>query len=98
MSFSAKQNPPNWSTNETNKRKCDSNDDSVPNKIPNTSTVTTDKWYRFIVLSPNTDATPLTKISPFLIQNSIQACAGEVKKVTKMKSGSLLIECLREQQ
>ena len=38
------------------------------------------------------------KISPFLIQKTIQACAGEVKQVTKMKCRKLLVECIREQQ
>ena len=40
----------------------------------------------------------LTKISPFFIEKAIKACAGEVKKVSKMKNGSLLVECFREQQ
>ena len=33
-----------------------------------------------------------------MVQKAIQGCAGEVKKVLKMKSGNLLIECFREQQ
>ena len=53
-------------------------------------------WTRFIVLTSNQK--PLTKISPFIIEKTIKGCAGEVKNVTKLRSGSLMIECFRKQQ
>jgi uncharacterized alkaline shock family protein YloU len=37
-------------------------------------------------------------ISPFVIEKCIKSCAGEVKNVTKLKSGGLMIECQRKQQ
>jgi hypothetical protein len=49
-----------------------------------------------IVLTSNQK--PLTKISPFIIEKTIKGCAGEVKNVTKLRSGSLMIECFRKQQ
>ena len=55
-----------------------------------------ENWSRFIVLISNQK--PLTKISPFIIEKTIKGCAGEVKNVTKLRSGSLMIECFRKQQ
>ena len=55
-----------------------------------------ENWSRFIVLISNQK--PLTKISPFIIEKTIKGCAGEVKNVTKLRSGSLKIECFRKQQ
>ena len=46
-------------------------------------------------LNPNE---PLTKLSPFLVEKAIQGRFGSVKKVTKMKSGALLIEAARPTQ
>ncbi|VDI24362.1 Hypothetical predicted protein [Mytilus galloprovincialis] len=43
--------------------------------------------------SPGTVDKPITKISPFVIQKSIQSIAGTVKNVSKMRSGNLLVEC-----
>ena len=53
-------------------------------------------WSQFIVLTSNQK--PLAKISPFIIEKTIKGCAGEVKNVTKLRSGSLMIECFRKQQ
>ena len=55
-------------------------------------------WSRFIVLKSSEDGVPLTKISPFVIEKCIKSCAGEVKNVTKLKSGGLMIEYQRKQQ
>jgi hypothetical protein len=37
-------------------------------------------------------------LSLFIIEKTIKGCAGEVKNVTKLRSGSLMIECFRKQQ
>ena len=55
-------------------------------------------WPRFIVLSPLNESQPLTKLSPFAVEKTIFGKFGTVKKVTKMKSGSLLIEANRASQ
>ena len=57
-----------------------------------------DNWSRFIVLKCSEGGVPLTKISPFVTEKCIKSCAGEVKNVTKLKSGGLMIECQRKQQ
>lgn len=55
-----------------------------------------ENWSRFIVLTSNQK--PITKMSPFIIEKTIKGCAGEVKNVTKLRSGSLMVECFRKQQ
>ena len=55
-------------------------------------------WPRFIVMSPLDDKEPLTKLSPFAVEKAILGKFGTVQKVTKMKSGSLLIEATRAKQ
>ena len=55
-------------------------------------------WPRFIVLTPVNENEPLTKLSPFAVEKAISGRFGTVKKVTKMKSGSLLIEASRAKQ
>ena len=55
-------------------------------------------WPRFIVLSPVNEAQPLTKLSPFAVEKHIYGKFGTVNKVTKMRSGSLLIEATRPKQ
>ena len=55
-------------------------------------------WSRFIVLKSSEGCIPLTKLSRFVIEKYIKSCAGDVKNVTKLKSGGLMIECQRRQQ
>ena len=55
-------------------------------------------WPRFIVLDSVNPSEPLTKLSPFAVEKAIQGRFGTVKKVTKMRSGSLLIEASRPTQ
>ena len=55
-------------------------------------------WPRFIVLAPVDESKPLTKLSPFLVEKHIYGKFGTVHKVTKMRSGSLLIEATRPAQ
>ena len=57
-----------------------------------------DNWSRFIVLKSKEGLVPLTKLSPFIIEKCIKGCAGEIKNVTKLRSGALLIETHRKQQ
>ena len=94
---------PSTSSNDiqSNKRKLEDSSDqednsgATPNKILNS---TSDHWPRFIVLSCQEKDKQLTKVSPFVIQKFIQGVAGEVKKVTKLRSGSLMVECSRPGQ
>ena len=89
----------NQSTSSTQsiKRKLQSSsdDESIPSKVLNKSS---DSFVKFLVFTSQNNEKPLTKMSPFVIQKTIQSVAGDVKKVTKMKNGSLLVECQRHQQ
>ena len=55
-------------------------------------------WPRFIVLDSVNPSEPLSKLSPFAVEKAIKGRFGTVKKVTKMRSGSLLIEASRPTQ
>ncbi|XP_071105237.1 uncharacterized protein [Haliotis cracherodii] len=55
-----------------------------------------DSWARFLVIEAK-DHEPI-KLNPFAISKAIQGYCGEVKNVTRLRSGSLLVECVRKQQ
>ncbi|XP_046545770.1 uncharacterized protein LOC124255870 [Haliotis rubra] len=79
-------------SSKTNKRRhvdSSSSDEDVPSDI-------TDAWPRFIVIS-SSDGNPL-KLNPFAISKGIQSACGEVKNVTRLRNGSILVECVRRQQ
>ena len=59
--------------------------------IPNRKLV----WPRFIVLAPVDEFKPLTKLSSFLVEKLVYGKFWTVHKVTKIRSGSLLIEATR---
>ena len=69
-------------------------DESEQSKQKNTN----ENWPRFIVLESPHPTAPLSKISPFSVAKAIQGKFGTVKKITKMKSGALLIEASRASQ
>ena len=54
-------------------------------------------WPKFIVLTCKDPSKDITRISPFLIEKSLKAAAGDVKNVKKLNHG-LLIECQRKIQ
>ena len=91
MAFQNNINP----TNSKRKLESDDDDDGHTVKQQNTDSKL---FPKFLVLTSLNEDKPLTKTSPFLLHKSIQSCAGEIKKVSKMKNGSLLVECLRQQQ
>jgi hypothetical protein len=58
-------------------------------------TPVSEHWPRFITLEAeltDTQTKPLTKVSPFVIQKSLQGIIGTLKSVKKLKSGALLLE------
>ena len=55
-------------------------------------------WSRFIVMESRDKAQPLTKLSPFAVEKGILGRYGTVKKVSKMRTGGLLIEASRATQ
>ena len=58
----------------------------------------TENWPRYIVLEAPHPTVPLSKLSPFSIAKAIQGKFGTVGKITKMKSGALLVEATRASQ
>ncbi|XP_071086563.1 uncharacterized protein [Haliotis cracherodii] len=55
-----------------------------------------DTWARFLVIEA-ADNLPI-KLNPFAISKAVSGICGEVKNVTRLRSGSLLVECARRQQ
>ncbi len=76
-------------SSKTNKRRHVDSDDEI-------STEFSDTLPRFIVVA-SADGTPL-KFNPFAISKGIEGACGEVKNVTCLRNGSLLVECARRQQ
>ncbi|XP_071114959.1 uncharacterized protein [Haliotis cracherodii] len=67
-------------------------EDDDSGNIPTNS----DSWARFLVIEA-ADKLPL-KLNPFAISKAINGHCGEVKNVTRLRSGSILVECLKKQQ
>ncbi|XP_071086572.1 uncharacterized protein [Haliotis cracherodii] len=85
------QNPNSGSLKTNKRRHVDSlsSDEDVSQDVANS-------WPRFIVIS-SSDGNPL-KLNPFAVSKGIQSVCGEVKNVTHLRNGSLLVECARRQQ
>ena len=69
---------------------CSSSDDEE------VSTLGKDSWPSFFVIEA-ADGSPL-KLNPFAVSKGIQGVCGDVKNVTRPRSGSLLVECVKRQQ
>jgi hypothetical protein len=72
---------------KTKKRSHDSDSDS---DIEHTTFSTS--WAPFLVIQGTDSEKPLNKLSPFAIAKGIQGLAGEPKKVTRLRSGDILVE------
>ena len=59
--------------------------------VNKSKTLSSKTWPRFLVIGSS-----LKKLSPFAIQKGLEGLAGEPKRVKKLRSGSLLIECATE--
>ena len=85
----------NYPPSSTGRKRVRSNDsDSEDENKADWSVV----WPRFIVLEPRDILQPLTKLSPFAVEKSILGRYGTVKKVSKMRTGGLLVEASRATQ
>ena len=60
--------------------------------------ITKENWPRYIVLEAQHSTASLSKLSPFSVAKAIPGKFGTVGKITKMKSGALLIEATRATQ
>ncbi|XP_048256961.1 uncharacterized protein LOC125382710 [Haliotis rufescens] len=61
-----------------------------------TSQLNVDSWPRFLVVD-GVDGAPL-KINPFIVSKALEGICGDVKNVTRLRNGSLLVECSKRQQ
>ncbi|XP_067674934.1 uncharacterized protein [Haliotis asinina] len=82
---------PSGSLRNEKKRRFENVEDSS-----NTVSSNSDSWARFLVIEA-TDSLPI-KLNPFAISKAISGICGDVKNVTRLRSGSLLVECARRQQ
>ena len=64
--------------------------DSEPDSEPSQQSTTV--FPRFLIIESLQEDKPLSKLSPFVIEKSIQSMAGTAKSVKKLRNGSLLIE------
>ena len=86
----------NYPPSSTTRKRVRPDDDSDTDEqsAPDWSVV----WSRFIVLEPRDNTQPLTKLSPFAVEKAILGRYGTVKKVSKMRTGGLLVEASRATQ
>ena len=59
---------------------------------------TSNNWPRFLVVESSSDNLPQSKLSPFAVQKGIQAVAGTLKSIKRLRDGSFLVECARKSQ
>ena len=75
-----------------------SNSDDESQHSDDDQTRQNQNWPRFIVLEAPHPTASLSKLSPFSVAKAIQGKFGTVGRITKMKSGALLIEATRATQ
>ena len=59
---------------------------------------TQDNFARYLIIQSKKEDKPVTSLSPFVIENQIEAAIGTPKSVKKLKNGTLLVETTRKQQ
>ena len=78
---------------QNNKRKLVEDDDSESDSERR------DNWARYIILSTlDEEEKPVTKLSPFVIDKTLNGIVGEVQSVKKMRNENLLVECKNKKQ
>ena len=60
--------------------------------------MTPQNFSRFIIIKSSDSEKPITKLSPFVIQKTLQSILGTPKSVKKLKDDTLLVECSTMQQ
>jgi hypothetical protein len=89
---------PNLSTRITLKRKLLITEGIDDNENHDDEARQTTGWPRFLVIESKISERPVTSISPFALDKTLQGCVGTVKSVKKLRSGVLLVEVTRETQ
>ena len=57
--------------------------------------ISTDNWTRFLIIEPISEGA-LNYLSPFAIHKAFHGLAGELKSEKRIKSGRLLVECIKQ--
>ena len=57
-----------------------------------------DNWPRYLVMTSASEESSLSKLSPFAIQKGVQAIAGTLKSIKRLRDGPFLAECARKTQ
>ncbi|XP_067685128.1 uncharacterized protein [Haliotis asinina] len=70
--------------------------DGLSSSDDDSTAVSSESWPRFLVVD-GIDGQPL-KLNPFVISKAIAGICGEVRNVTRLRTGSLLVECAKRQQ
>ncbi|XP_071114707.1 uncharacterized protein [Haliotis cracherodii] len=83
--------PESGSSRNEKKRRLEEIEISTGNLSPNI-----DSWAKFLVIEA-ADNLPI-KLNPFAVSKAVSGICGEVKNVTRLRSGSLLVECALRQQ
>ena len=86
--------PPVTQSTSTNKRQRPDSDDE---QTTSTYFKTSDNFAKFLVIKSE-DGTPITNLSPFVIEKQIEAIIGTPKSVKKLKNKTLLVETTRKSQ
>ena len=86
--------PPVTQSTSTNKRQRPDSDDE---QTTSTYFKTSDNLAKFLVIKSE-DETPITNLSPFVIEKQIEAIIGTPKSVKKLKNKTLLVETTRKTQ
>ena len=86
--------PPVTQSTSTNKRQRPDSDDE---QTTSTYFKTSDNFAKFLVIKSE-DETPITNLSPFVIEKQIEAIIGTPKSVKKLKNKTLLVETTRKTQ
>ena len=94
----AKQTKHNMASKHKNKRLIDNDQDSDTDSDNKRFCNTSNNWPRFLVVESSSDGLPLGTLSPFAIQSGLQAIAGTLKSLKKLRDGSFLVECARKPQ
>ena len=81
-----------------NKRLRDNDQDSDTDSDNERSYNSCNNWPRFLVEESSSDDLPLSKLSPFAVQEGFQAVAGTLKSIKRLRDGSFLVECSRKSQ
>ena len=72
--------------------------DDLDSDSDNELFLTNDSWPRFVSLTSASEEKPLSKLSPFAVQNGFQAIAGTFKSTKRLRDGTFFVECSRRAQ